>query len=692
MDEATTIKDLWELAGGSEAISYNAFLEKFNRLRQGNIRTTNRILRSVGLEPHFSPRRKESQTFVSYDGEGWDDKFVLLANSLGERTVNQNGLSSVQCLELLNAKYDRVVKRVFFSFSYDVNHILHDVPDKDMLTLLHGRSILYEGYRISYIPGKILTVNGYKYYDVFSFFARSFLKVVELMLGKDAVTETLIKGKEGRGSFDEWDLDTIIKYNDEELKLLVQICERLQDAFEEIGVYLTQWYGPGAVAKYWFKEHDILPKERHTPGSITALNSAYYGGRFEQIALGRFRNVFEYDIHSAYPSVMAGMPYFRSFRRTKKFEDNSYSLWYISFDLRGGYPLNPTFMPLPVRSKDGHICYPLVGKGWYWYEEVKVMLDYFPSAKVTYHDGYVAKVEGKPFSWIMELYEYRRSLKDTGNLAQYAIKVGLNSLYGKCAQRVGNNPFFSLAWAGYITSTTRAKLARAGYEGGSQHVIGFATDALFTDTKLGRLDLSDDLGSWEQSNFKEATFFQSGVYRLVSEDGHISDRYRGSPLRKGIDDIVQQLQDRPYNNPAVKVVRFISNMLAIKAPKAYGALRLKFVQVKQELQLDAPYKRHYLDFTESVNPDGTRVQNYGRLLTQKIASNPKVTQDDNQWQYSWFLFDGTIPLSNIESNPPPMKDDNSQRLLEEAELLALEEGYTEASEVEGLIVVENEMG
>lgn len=683
IDEATTIKDLWRLAGGESTISYNAFLEKFNRLRAGNVRTTNRLLRAVGIEPPRTAReyKRRDSPFVAYDGEGWDDKFVLLGNSLGERVVNKEGLTSLQCLELLGVQYDQVVKRVFFSFSYDVNHILRDVPDKDIEVILRGESIMYEGYRISYIPGKILTVNGYKYYDVFSFFARSFVKVVELMLGKDRVTEHLLAGKAARGEFESWDLDKIIAYNDEELALMVEICDLLKASFEKIGVYLTQWYGPGAVAKYWFKEHDVIPNEKHTTGSLVACNSAYYGGRFEQISLGKFKNVYEYDIHSAYPSVMAEMPHFRSFKRTKVYQDNPYSLWYISFDLRGGYPLNPTFMPLPVRTKDGHICYPLVGKGWYWQSEVKVMLDFFPHAKVTFHDGYVAKIEGKPFSWVRELYDYRMTLKDSGDLAQYAIKVGLNSLYGKTAQRVGNNPFFSLTWAGYITSTTRAKLARAGYEAGSQHVIGFATDAIFTD-KRSILKLTEGLGDWEESSYATATFFQSGIYRLTDSNGRVDDRYRGSPLRRGIDNIIEQLKANPTSYPKVRIVRFISRMLAIKAPKAYGPLALKFVQVQQTLQIDAPYKRFYL-FPKN---------DYSKLLTQAIPSNPKVMSEDNDPLFSWLLFDGTLPLHDVESAPPPMKDDNSQRLLEEAELLAMDEGFNEVtSKLEVLPLVENEM-
>src|SRR5665811_1486534 len=163
-------------------------------------------------------------------------------------------------------------------------------------------------------------------------------------------------------------------------------------------------------------------------------------------------------------------------------------------------------------------------RGWYWYEEVKVMLDFFPTAKVVIHEGYTAKTDGTPFHWISSLYDYRMKLKGTGNLSQYAIKVGLNSLYGKCAQRVGHNPYFSLAWAGYITASTRAKLARAAYSK-PESVLGFATDALFTDSKLQQLTLSENLGDWEESSFRSAIFFQSGVYRLIRQDQSTDDRY-----------------------------------------------------------------------------------------------------------------------------------------------------------------------
>lgn len=699
--EFKSIKSLYEQVADKDSVTYNAFLDKLKRLAEQNKRTYNRLSRNLGVEPAREKDLTPTRAFVAYDGEGWSDKYVLLANSNGDSVSNLDGLSTLECLTFLATAFDKPVKRIFFSFNYDVNHIIKDFSDEQIETLIRGRTVEYEGFRVSYIPSKILIVNGFRYYDMFSFFATSFVNVVKKMLGPEYVTASLLEGKINRSSFETWDIDRIIQYNNEELTLMVMIAEKLRAAFEEIGVRLTEWYGPGAVAKFWFKEHGILPNEKHTKGSLAALNSAYYGGRFEQLTLGKVSNVYEYDIHSAYPSAMSDMPYFTSWTRVPKgqFRDNPYSVWHISFDLRESQynqerinnttPYAPTFGPLPVRATDGRICFPLMGKGWYWHDEIQVMLDYFPTAKVIYHEGYVATTEGRPFTWIRGLYDYRRSLLDSGNLAQYAVKVGLNSLYGKCAQRVGRNPYFSLAWAGYITSSTRAKLARAGYENGSQHILGFATDALFADSKLN-LPISDDLGSWEESHFNSAIFFQSGIYRLVKEDGTIEDRYRGSPLRRGIDDIIDQLRSYPNRYPKVKIARFISHMLAIKAPEAYGQYRTKFIKIEHKLMLDAPYKRHYHGFIVGIGKNGIKI-NYAKLLKGPIRSTPKVFIGDNQPLLSSKYLWNHIRPTHIESQPPPMKDDNTQRLLDEAESIALEEGYDTIPSVENLLVVEDEM-
>ena len=695
--EDVSLRRLWKELKDENSISYTAFVKKMRRLSAGNVRTRNAISRQLGIEPQ---KPRVIRDFLSYDGEGYNGKYVLLANSYGDRIYNPEGLSSGDCLEFLALKYADSPKRVAFAFGYDVNNIIRDLPDDSIERLFRNQVVKWEGFRLKYVPGKIFSVNGITYYDTFSFFATNFINVVKRMLGEDRVTENLRQGKAARGEFESWNIEDIIKYNDEELQLLVEILDKLRDAFTRVGVHLTEWYGPGAVAKVWYKTHGVLPRDVLQDEVALALNSAYYGGRFEQVRLGRISPVWEYDIHSAYPSIMAEMPYFTTWRTARRYEQNKYSIWYVSFDLRGAINfernkkkrIEDGFFPLPMRSKDGRICYPMIGKGWFWQSEIQNAIDFFPGGKVKIHKGFVANTEGRPFDWVKPLYDQRQELKQAGDLSEYAIKVGLNSLYGKTAQRVGRAEYFSLAWAGFITAEVRAKLARVGYEKGREKIIGFATDALFSTEKLD-LPLSTDLGDWEEEKFDYGLFFQSGVYRLVKGQEH-HDRYRGSPLRSGIDSIIEQLESKPHEYPSVMIGRFISHLLAIRNPVAYGQYRLQFIKVKYQLQMDAPYKRHYIGFDTRINDDGTIERDFSRMLTHEIRSLPKIWMGDSGNAYTfWPTLYSIMPFAMTESYPPParnMEEMNLQHSFDESQSMA-DEVFTDIAELDELPVVEDNM-
>jgi hypothetical protein len=88
------------------------------------------------------------------------------------------------------------------------------------------------------------------------------------------------------------------------------------------------------------------------------------------------------------------------------------------------------------------------------------------------------------------------------NILEKALKLILNSLYGKTAQSIGSegelakatNPFY----AGAITAGTRARLIQAGLHGPHQ-VIFFATDGIMSIGPLEGLETVETkvLGEWE---------------------------------------------------------------------------------------------------------------------------------------------------------------------------------------------------
>jgi hypothetical protein len=123
-----------------------------------------------------------------------------------------------------------------------------------------------------------------------------------------------------------------------------------------------------------------------------------------------------------------------------------------------------------------------------------------------------------PFAWVEDLYDERKRRKASGDPSEKAFKLGLNSLYGKMAQRVGWNTgdslprFHQLEYAGWVTSWTRAKLFRAMELAGAQNLIACETDAVFTLEPIHGLTVGPGLGEWDFTEHDWMTYLQSGTY------------------------------------------------------------------------------------------------------------------------------------------------------------------------------------
>src|SRR5690606_12960194 len=99
------------------------------------------------------------------------------------------------------------------------------------------------------------------------------------------------------------------------------------------------------------------------------------------------------------------------------------------------------------------VHFPNVVEGWYWSPEANL---------AQYLGGYAEILEGwefesdgtTPFEWVGDVYQTRAQWKQEGNPSQIALKLLMNSMYGKFAQRVGfkgsSSPtWHQLEWAGW---------------------------------------------------------------------------------------------------------------------------------------------------------------------------------------------------------------------------------------------------
>lgn len=527
--------------------------------------------------------------FQGYDGEGitleGKHKYVLLACSNGESVYRPNGLSTVECLDfLLRSRRDRKI-RIFFSFGYDIQQMLIDLSNEQLVKVMHGQPVRYKSYTLQYLHGKIFTVNNVRFYDVFNYWQKSFIRAVQETLGKDAVSQELIKGKESRSDFADWNIADVLSYTNEELDLLVKLAEHLRQVLLRCDIHLgSAFYGPGSIANYWFKKHAIAPPKITDPTLVDVMERGYYGGRFETFILGKVNPVYECDINSAYPAVIASLPYLDGWEKWSGSlfgTSSTYSIWHVSWSVGNDAKIGP----LPSRDRHGLISYPANGIGWYWKPEVEAAIALYGANRIKVIEGYHPSViDGEPFDWVNDIYEQRLRLKEANDPAQQGLKIGLNSLYGKTAQRIGTAKYFSLAWAGYITSATRAKLLRATI-GREDSVIAFATDAVYFNRPPNKTD-SNKLGGWSVKQWARGYFIQSGVYRLESDDLH-KDAYRGFSVKNGIQDLLDQIKENPFKHPSIFQTKFVGHLEAIRAPEKLGPYRLCFIVMRKKLQ---PYK------------------------------------------------------------------------------------------------------
>lgn len=601
-----------EFSRSNQAHSYRTELRRVNDLRHG--RTT-----------------ADRPDFVAWDGEGRESdgkhRYTLLANSRGKFIENTDGLGTRELLAFMVRNALPRTVNIFYSFGYDVQQIVADLSDGQIKLLMHGEPVYYEGFKLQYFAGKIFTINNWiRFYDIFSFFHTSFVKSIAGMLGKEFITPELVAGKEARSDFNEWTLEKIRKYNDIELDLLQKLGSRLREIFDEADIQLrNSYYGPGAIARFWFRKHRIKPIKIQDAELADTFERAYYGGRFETFILGQQYPVFEYDLHSAYPAAIAELRLLDNWTLYGPDQYNlssQFSVWRVEWHL----PKDTRIGPFPSRDRNGLISYPANGIGWYYKPELEAALRLYPrgiTILAGYNPEYIS--EDSPFDWVEKVYDRRAELKEQGNPAQWALKVGLNSLYGKTAQRVGSNTFFCLPWAGWITSKTRAKLLNA-IHGRINSIIAYATDAVYSTEKLPSLDIGESLGQWEYKEWKEGIFIQSGVYRLIGES--TKDAYRGFHSTDGLQPIFDQIRENPLANPSITQTRFVTHLEAINFPKAMGPHRLKFIQIRKVVQPYRPTKRiiaNHVDVyqVKMIAPEDIEILGEPLWIWKKIS--------DRQW-------------------------------------------------------------
>lgn len=529
---------------------------------------------------------RRNAPFIAWDGEGTSkpgeaQPYCLFGASTKDRLKGPQ-LSTKSMLQLILrvGRDNPGAIHVSYAFVYDVNQILWEF-NTIMWRRLFEREVLsggkvrkkgecyWKGYMIKWIPGKIFEVSGVeedsgKYvtvtiYDIFSFFGCKFTEALKVWVPGYDGNEIIETGKANRNRFTWRDIKAIETYWTEEIEQLVVLAEALRKNLREgAELELNKWYGPGAIAEGLFRKHGIDEcMDREIPEPVnTAAQHAYFAGRFELWSAGLYDGpIWQNDINSAYPAAMVHLPNLAEgwWEWVEEVEEvEHFGVYHIrtadgtmtreEIHARTKKCQKPE--PLPYRTTAGAVRFPEWVEGWYWSPEARLV-----HGKGTHEflGGWVfreADVSSRPFAWVAELYQKRLDFKSARNPAELSVKLGLNSLYGKMAQRIGWNEitgeppkWHQLEWAGWITSYTRAALYPLLMEAWERDaLVSCETDSVMATVELGIVWDQKKLGAWDYKQYQGVVYLQSGLY-FKGESGRWSYKIRGmdKPPGEGVE-------------------------------------------------------------------------------------------------------------------------------------------------------------
>lgn len=485
--------------------------------------------------------------FAGCDGEGaGTDEFgrqLYLLFRMGERELYTGSHLSTE--ELLDFICDHPEDEILvgFSFGYDVTMILRDMSPEQQARLFQpkdmgsgkSRYTWFKEYDVEYLPKQYFRVRRMQWkldsngerrrvsagkartiFETFGFFQKSFVKcITEFDVGTKEGRERIIANKARRSDFAEITQEER-EYCKLECEYLAELMERLREYCDAAAIKPRTWNGAGKLASALHKREKTPRADSQTlqtipRGVLDFANMAYYGGRFEITRTGMIdAKVYEYDIRSAYPDAMRLLPCLECGRwhkaKGKELERAALAVASVKFnhpDLGNGYMCG-----FPVRSREGYLYWPLQGAGVYWTPEIEAAKKL--GAIVEYQEGWIyeKRCQCHAFDWVEPLFDYRRSIGSKG--PGYPIKLAINSLYGKLAQRKGNGAYANMVWAGLITAYTRAKLMSAIALAPGRIVMA-ATDGIYSLDPLP-LDLGERLGQWECEELDGLFIVQPGLY------------------------------------------------------------------------------------------------------------------------------------------------------------------------------------
>ncbi len=517
---------------------------------------------------HRKRKRQRSSYFQAYDktrtqlgtiavdGEGvtlpdGQHIYVYMAAADGKGDMgsiaNPSGLGSAEIFDFLIAlPQDRL--KVGYGLGYDKTLWIRDLPDESIWLLARPevrqsvstktgkptppKPVDWGEYRLNQIHKRFTVRKGKRgctIWDFLGFFQRTFVRsLTDWGIGTKEELARIQAMKDQRGDFANLSDVDVQAYCRAECRLMAQLADKLIQAHRDAELTLRSYYGAGSTASVLLDRYDGRDQKARIPPEMDRpVQRAFFGGRFEISRIGPVQGVIhQYDIASAYPHVISQLPCFRcgkwELAKTPSQTDLEISQAALvryhlpALDDASVHPVASAYGlelatakpwgPLPFRRNDGNIIFPQTGRGWAWRDELLAAQRFAPHIQPK--EAWIYKSDCEcppPFAGFQD--EFKRRIEWGKSGKGQVLKLGMNSGYGKRAQRTGAQTYRCMVSAGIITSSTRARLLDAiGLASDPSKILSVATDGLLSTEPLPLQATEKVLGGWEHSVMTQGVF------------------------------------------------------------------------------------------------------------------------------------------------------------------------------------------
>jgi hypothetical protein len=385
----------------------------------------------VFLSP--SKQKLNKKKIYGFDIETADNNKTFILASIWSENFKRTYMTKMEFIDdCLSGRFnDSIIVATNLGFDFFGTLFGSDLSGFDFIfrgsSLIYAKTFVYNG---KFNRHSNHHKTGITFLDTLNYASMSVEKLGKI-IGVDKLESPKNLGEQPK---DEIELNYLKEYNLRDSEVSATALKFLYKSFESLGATAKLTLASTSMSLFknkYLKDHYC----RHDVPTLLKIFESYYGGRTEAFCRGKIKDLNYYDVNSLYPAMMT-----KSFPNPNTIRQNNIdSLEYIRlFDGCSKVALiSPqTKIPLLPYRFDNKLLFP-VGEftSWYTNIELRRALELGYEIKKVYENIFY-KENCFPFKqYVDDMFLLRKKFKSENSNMELIVKILMNSLYGKFAQK-----------------------------------------------------------------------------------------------------------------------------------------------------------------------------------------------------------------------------------------------------------------